>query len=407
MTATSRPRVVLSYGMGADSTALLLRWLCEPHTRPCDLASLLVITAMTGDEWPVTGQLVTQYILPRLREHHVRWVQVARAGATQAAGITILGDSRAPRDVHLDGAYKLSDEMLAAGTVPQVAGSRKCSAKAKGWVLDQFLATELGGQPYLHIMGFETGEAGRARRDATYDTTQRTGSYPLIDWGWDRRACEDYIRKVTGVDWPKSACTYCPFALCSAAGRERVMASYRAEPAAGVQALILEHIAVALNPRQGLAAGERLSSLLAGSGQHDEVMSAFAAELDGMTWAVYDVRRVIRPSRSDPSKAANAARSLRTVARGSQAAMRAALRELAATQHAAIAADGGIERAWLRRRGAALPTAEHFLVAAPAGPQDKERPGFAAAWKTATAPAAGQPGSALQLQLPFTWADAA
>ena len=90
-------RVVLSYGMGADSTALLLRWIHEPHTRPCDLGSLLVITAMTGDEWPATGRLVTEHILPRLREHGIRWVQVARAGAAQADGITILDDSRAPR----------------------------------------------------------------------------------------------------------------------------------------------------------------------------------------------------------------------------------------------------------------------------------------------------------------------
>jgi hypothetical protein len=184
------------------------------------------------------------------------------------------------------------------------------------------------------------------------------------------------------------------------------MAAYRAEPAAGVQALILEHIAVALNPRQGLAAGERLSSLLAGSGQHHGVLSAFRAELGRMTWAVYDVRRVIRPSRSDSCKAANAARSLRAVATGSQAAMRAALRELAAGQEATIEADAGIERAWLRRRGTALPTAEHFLVAAPAGPHAKEGPGFAAAWKAATAPA-GQPRPAVQLPLPLTWAPAA
>jgi hypothetical protein len=218
-----------------------------------------------------------------------------------------------------------------------------------------------------------------------------------------RRAAAARLRPRPGNRYQIFAIT-CPFALCNAAGRERVMTAYHAGPAAGVQALILEHIAVALNPRQGLAAGERLSSLLAASGQHHEVMAAFAAELDQMTWAVYDVRRVIRPSRSDPSKAANPARSLRAVARGSQAAMRTALRELAATQDAAIEADGGIERAWLRRRGAALPVVEHFLVAAPAGPHDKERPGFAAAWKAATAPAAGEPGCAVQLPLPLTWA---
>jgi len=36
-----------------------------------------------------------------------------------------------------------------------------------------------------------------------------------------------------------------------------VLAAYSAEPAPGVQALVLEHIAVSLNPRQGLAGGSR------------------------------------------------------------------------------------------------------------------------------------------------------
>ncbi len=400
-------RVVLSYGMGADSTALLLRWIHQPHTCPCDLADVLVITAMTGDEWPATGHLVAEHILPRLREHGIRWVQVARAGAAQADGITILDDSRVPSRVHLGGAYRLSDEMLAAGTVPQVAGSRKCSAKAKGWVLDQFLAAEMAGQPYLHVMGFEAGETGRARRDAGYDTAQRTGSYPLIAWEWDRRACENYIRSVTGVDWPKSACTYCPFALCNTAGRERVMAAYRAEPAAGVQALVLEHIAVSLNPRQGLAAGERLASLLAGSGQHQDVIAAFTAELDQMPWRVYEVRRVIRSRAGDPSKPANASRSLHTIASGSRAQMLATLHELAQEHGAVIEDADGIERAWLRRRCATFPAAEHFLVAAPAGPDDKEGPGFEAAWQAATEPTGDRPERAEQLLLPLSWATAA
>lgn len=400
-------RVVLSYGMGADSTALLLRWIREPATRPCRLDQLLVITAMTGDEWPVTGRLVAEHIVPLLRAHGIRWVQAARSGPAQADGITILDDSRRPATVFLDGAYKLSDELLAAGTVPQVAGSRKCSAKAKGWVLDQFLAAELAGQPYLHVMGFEAGETGRARRDASYDTAQRTGSYPLIEWGWDRAACEDYILAATGTSWPKSACTYCPFALCNAAGRERVLAAYLAEPAAGVHALVTEHIAVSLNPRQGLAAGDRLSDLLAATGQHQAVLAGFTGQLTRMPWRVYDVRRVIKPRAADPAKAANAARSLRAIAAGSREQMTAVLRELAHIKGAAIENSDGIDRAWLRHRDTTLPAAEHFLVAAPAGPGDKEGPGFQRAWQAATAPAASTAQYGAQLALPFDWTAAA
>jgi hypothetical protein len=170
-----------------------------------------------------------------------------------------------------------------------------------------------------------------------------------------------------------------------------VLAAYRAEPAAGVHALLLEHIAVSLNPRQGLAAGERLSGLLAVTGQHHDVLSAFAASLDRMQWRVYEVRRVLRPRAGDPARAANASRSLRAVAAGSRAQMTAVLRTMAKAERARVEDQDGIERAWLRRRGAALPAAEHFLVAAPAGPQDKGGPGFEAAWQAVTASAAGTP----------------
>jgi hypothetical protein len=37
--------MVLSHDMGTDSTALLLRWITEPATHPCDLRDLLVVTA--------------------------------------------------------------------------------------------------------------------------------------------------------------------------------------------------------------------------------------------------------------------------------------------------------------------------------------------------------------------------
>jgi hypothetical protein len=267
---------------------------------------------------------------------------------------------------------------------------QRSSAKAKGWVIDQFLAADLAGQPFRHAMGYELGERSRARRDAGYDTAQRTGTYPLIEWGWDRDACERYIRKVTGVTWPKSACTFCPFALCSAAGQDRVLAAYQAEPAAGVHALVLEHIAVALNPRQGLAAGHRLAAILAGTGQHDDVLDRFRATLTQLPWRVYEVRRVIQPRPGDPGKAGSAWRSVRAVAAGDRAAAETALAQLAHDAGAAAEDEDGVSRAWLRRRGSTLPATEHFLVACPAGPADKQRPGFAATW--AAAAGTTQPG---------------
>jgi hypothetical protein len=79
-----------------DSTAILLRWIFEPASRPCPLENITVITSMTGDEFEDTERDVTTYILPMLREHSVRFVQVARHGAKEADGITILSGTRKP-----------------------------------------------------------------------------------------------------------------------------------------------------------------------------------------------------------------------------------------------------------------------------------------------------------------------
>lgn len=107
---------VLSNGLGVESTCILLRWLEEPAVRDFDLEDLIVITAMTGTEWPDTRRDFEAHVLPRLRQHGVRFVQVARSGHFEGDGITILDDSRCPDKLHADGAYKLMDELLQAGT---------------------------------------------------------------------------------------------------------------------------------------------------------------------------------------------------------------------------------------------------------------------------------------------------
>ncbi|WP_347222228.1 hypothetical protein [Mycolicibacterium poriferae] len=182
-TSTRRhPRHVLSYGLGLDSTAVLLRWLTDPSSRDFDLSDLVVITAMTGDEFSATGADVERYVLPELRRHRVRFVQVGRHQLLTTAageGITTFSDTTEPDRLFVEGAYALSTEMLTAGTLPQRGGARKCSARAKGAVLDPVIARLTGGQPYQHYVGFELDETVRAERDAAYNTAARTGCYPL------------------------------------------------------------------------------------------------------------------------------------------------------------------------------------------------------------------------------------
>jgi hypothetical protein len=375
---------------------LLLRWLEKPGSRDFDLSDLLVVTAMTGDEWPRTGVLVTEHVLPRLREAGIRYAQVARGGAKQAEGIVVLDDSDSPERIHIAGAYKLSDELTAAGTIPQAGGNRRCSMKFKGWVIDTYLAEyapaatrhafgfEVGESaraercsehmPGRLTFGFETGEASRARRAKDFDTPFRVAEFPLIDWGWDREDCRLYIERITGVpDWPKSACVYCPFALTSRAGRARTLLRYDTRPESAMQSLLLERRALCLNPRGGLIAGDRLADLIAIHRPH--LAAEFERRLNDAAHCIYEVRRLWRPRADNPEKVANANRDLRVHATGTRAECEAGVRA-----RGVVDRSDGIERVYLRRRDTTLPAREHFFVAGPAGAVEKALSSFDAWW---------------------------
>ena len=370
---TSGAQVVLSYGLGVDSSAALLRFLEDPSSRDFALDQLLIVTSMTGDEWPRTGKLVEEHMLPRLRAAGVRYAQIARAGTRQADGIRVLSDTTEPSRLYLDGAYKLSDELTVAGTVPQVGGTRRCSMKFKGWVIDTYLE-HLAPLAVRLAFGFEIGEQARARQASEYDTPHRVAEFPLIDWGWDREACRRYIEQITGVpDWPKSACFYCPFAMTSKAGRKDIVLRYDTRPRAAIDALLLEWRALCLNPRGGLIAGERLIDLLAE--QRPEIVEQFRAHLDTVPHSVYEVRRLWRPKRDDPLKVHMANRDLRILAHGPRSQCEARVRSLGP-----IDTHDGIERVYRLRRGERLPTRESFVVAGPAGALEKALPSFGTWW---------------------------
>src|SRR5260370_24467901 len=88
---------VFSYGMGVESTALLLRLLEEPSCPDFDIGELIVISAQTGDEWEDTGRDVERYTLPRRRQHNARHLQVGPGGHFERHGIFVLDDSLQPQ----------------------------------------------------------------------------------------------------------------------------------------------------------------------------------------------------------------------------------------------------------------------------------------------------------------------
>jgi hypothetical protein len=386
--------MILSYGMGVDSTAILLNWIENPASRAFrvydvvegvdpptftyrgsgsfDLKDLTIVTAMTGDEFPDLKRLIEKHIFPRLRQHGIRYVQVARKSKTEP--MTLLEDSRSPRTLHLDGAYKLSDELLGAGTVPQVAGSRRlCSIKSKGWPLDAWIEQEVQGQPFVQAIGFNAEEGRRVTRDQSYSAIkwpvgQKTSIYPLMhDWSWGRQACEDYIQSVTGEVWPKSACAYCPFA----AGKEPVLVRFEEFPEQAAFSLFIEYVSMALNPRMTLYSTKSLMSVVQGVGDRD-ALKLFGKMMDRAPWAIYRVRRIY-------TQKAHADRSVTIIEEGKRSAIEKRL-----PSYGQVSQEGGIPRVYvIRRTEDVYPTLEEMFVAAPRTMQDKERPRFPGNWDRA------------------------
>jgi hypothetical protein len=391
-------QIVLSYGMGIESTAILVRWLLEPMTRPCALEDLIVLTAMTGDEYADTGRDVTNFVLPLLREHSIRYVQVARAGAKEADGITVLSDTRQPELLYLEGDYRLSDELRSAGTVPQVAGVHRCSLKAKAAPLEFWLSTHANfsyrqafgynaeetkrSDKCQHFttqrvaFGFNVDEQKRIDRAGAYDTPSRESFFPLQEWNWTRQHCEDYLMSVFRILWRRSACIYCPYNRLDAAALQRHRESFEQV----ADAMMLEHMSLSLNPRGQLYAKESLIQITLASGDQ-RAEDAYNAKLADAEWAVYRVRRIYQPGKRDGevdyAKKGLASRGVENL--GSFATREDAegeLDRLAASQSAEIEVIRNIRYAYITRRGSVYPTREEFFTAAPNYVQTKARYGI-------------------------------
>jgi hypothetical protein len=279
-----------------------------------------------------------------------------------------------------EGARTMLAAALEAGTVPQTGGARLCSVHSKGDALDPVISRVVAGRPYRHVMGFEANEPKRAAKDRIYNTALRTGEYPLIEWGWDREACKAFIYKLTGVHWKKSACKFCPFALANTTSRAETFERYATEePEASNLALTMEHVALALNPNQALVGRYRLVDLLEAGG-YTEVVERFRSQLPELPHALYEVRRILRAQKDDPTKMANASRSVRRVAEGTADEMLDRLYAVAEAESVDVSNADGVSRAYVCERGHAFPTAEHFFVAAPAVVLDKAADNFETWW---------------------------
>jgi hypothetical protein len=399
---------ILSYGMGVESTAILVRWIEEPVVRPCPLEELIVITSQTGDEYRDTQRDIENHILPLLRRHGIRYVQVARRGHLESDGITVLSDSREPERLFILGDYKLSDELRSAGTVPQYGGEHTCSLKFKAWVIERWLAQNLN-HPARHAFGYNAAETSRVakseaaslRRIAfgfnseeevriekalSYDTPLRQSFYPLVEWGWTRQDCVDYLRAKLGIIWRKSACVQCPFNALKADALARNLE----HPEQVAEAMVLEHISLSLNPRGTLYRNQSLIEITGASG-NAVATNQYRRTLDDAAWAIYRVRRIYQAAKD---KSGSAIRNKKGVAYRAVEQLTSGLHKAAAVEELrarassqdAIVEQRGITYVYRHRCGTTYPTREEFLVALPAVVATKARYGldwFEEKWSSA------------------------
>lgn len=389
---------ILSYGMGVDSTAILLRWLTDPTSRDFDLDDLTVITAQTGSEYPETIRLVEEHVLPLLREHGIRFVELAKGGPVVADGVKVLQDTREPVVLHPDGAYRLVDESRDSGTIPQYGGIRKCSLKFKGEPIDAWLDGHLRTWRFTHVIGYELDELGRAEKDTRLAAKnvklghRRDPNYPLIEWGWNRARCLDYIAEITGASWAKSACTFCPFA------EDRGIGRLTCDQA--VETMKLEAVAVALNPRQTLfparkgVRGKHKGNPMPGSAMETyethapEAHDAFLREIGQGEWSCYEVRRAWTGvgANGKAGVGGGTARQVRVLETGSAGRCHRVLRARASLRGITPKLDAyGFLVADISGKPDFGNGIEHRIVVAPAGALDKEGDNYASLAATAEA----------------------
>jgi len=385
---------VLNLGGGVDSVAIILRLLVDGlEAHGLDPARTVILMAQTGNEFPDLKELLEAHLLPMIARTGLRFVQVARCDSKSAANYTVLSDTTAPTEVFIGGEYQLRDEMLAAGTVPQSAGTRLCSIKSKGWPLDAWMAANIEG-PYRHAIGFECEELTRVLKDvAASDDENRRPWYPLVEWGWNRARCLDYIREITGAAWVKSACYFCPFAG-QGLEKENLAERWARFPELGADALAMEYTAQALNPTQTLFGGRKKNSRgeLGAWDQNsairfavdhglDGVLAAYETNLDAVEWAVYRVRRAWTSN-------STAARSVEILASGTRSEIVAELEAIAAGRGVAVTTEApghSITRAVVSTKPESGKGAEELLVAAPATADAKAGKGFEKAFAAALA----------------------
>jgi hypothetical protein len=181
------PPLVVSYGGGVNSTALLVG-LEDRGIKPD-----LVLFADTGGEKPETYAYLD--VMDRWLDDH-GFPPLVR--------------------VRNDGMYEsLEDNCLKKKMLPSLAyGFKSCSDKYKRRPQDKYVAawhparlTWAHGKKVNKAIGIDAGER---RRAGITEDERYIYWYPLVEWGWYREECLAEIADAGLPMPPRSSCFFCP-----------------------------------------------------------------------------------------------------------------------------------------------------------------------------------------------------
>lgn len=195
--ADVEPPVIVAYGAGVDSTAMLIE-LVESGAR-VDMA----LFADTGSEKPSTYAYLAMF---------TAWLA--------ERGIPLVVVRYEPKNFKHYPPYRSLDEnCFTNGTLPSISfGFSSCSQKWKvepqnkwteGW--EPAAAAWAAGKKVIKLIGYDSSpqDSKRYAHAEGYKDEKYEYRYPLREWGWTREDCIARI-KLAGLPVPdKSACFMC------------------------------------------------------------------------------------------------------------------------------------------------------------------------------------------------------
>lgn len=235
-----RSPLVVNFGGGVDSTAILVRLVELFRAGDESARPDLILFADTGGELPET------------------YANVARVSAwLELSGFPAVTTVSRPANIPGRTGYRtLEENCLVNETLPGEAfGRGNCSCKWKHEPMDAFLhgrkrplrqgwmeCNGFGGLKPVKLIGYDAtetlkGKRGESARENVEDA-QAKYRYPLVEWGWTRAQCEQAIREAGLPQVIKSACFFCPNQqVCE------LRAMVDSAPALVMRALVIEEVA--------------------------------------------------------------------------------------------------------------------------------------------------------------------